>query len=214
MAKLWVMGVATFALVGGAARAEVADHLKCYRIKDPLKLGGTVDLDTPQFGIDRGCRISKARLFCVPATKTNVAVTNKATKEPITPLPVSGPDPGDRVCYQVKCPAAVADQEVTDQFGTRVLAKFRTSLVCVPAVKGPPPPTTTTTTSTSTSTSTEPPCGRCWLSVSNTCMSIGCRSDLDCQGQPNMFCRKDICPAVCISTSSTISTTTTSLPGS
>ena len=90
--------LAWVALLPVLADAQIPDHLKCYKVKDPLKLAGTVDLDTPQFGVDSGCKISKAKLFCVPATKTNVAVTDKETKQPITPLPITGSDPGDRIC--------------------------------------------------------------------------------------------------------------------
>jgi Protein of unknown function (DUF1566) len=77
-------------------------------------------------------------LFCVPATKTNVAVTNKATGLPIAPLGFStAPQPGDQICYKVKCLSPVAlGQSVTDQFGNRTLTKSSVSLLCVPAVKG------------------------------------------------------------------------------
>src|SRR3989442_1554152 len=51
--------VLSLALLTTTARAQVPDHLKCYKVKDPLKLGGTADLDTPQFGADAGCKISK-----------------------------------------------------------------------------------------------------------------------------------------------------------
>jgi hypothetical protein len=186
MAKPWLATVALLPLLGGSGSAQVADHLKCYRVKDPLRLGGTVDLDTPQFGLDAGCRISKAKLFCVPATKTNVAVTDKATKQPITPLPVTGPDPGDRICYTVKCPAGVGDQEVTDQFGTRTVSKLQASLVCVPAVKGVP-----------TTTTTLPGCRTCWISVSDSCSATFCSSNADCLSQPNLFCMPDRCAAAC-----------------
>src|SRR5262245_53190238 len=122
------------------ARPQVADHLKCYKMKDTLKLIGNVDLVTPQFGLDSGCTLSKAMLFCVPASKTNVAVTNKATGLPIAPLPFStAPQPGDQICYKVKCPTPITplpDQSVTDQFGNRTLRSFKASLLCVPAVKG------------------------------------------------------------------------------
>ena len=118
------------------ARAQVPDHLKCYKVKDALKLSGTVDLNTPQFGADAGCTVSKAKLFCVPATKTNVAVTDKTTGTPITPLPVSGPQPGDHLCYKVQCPSIPPDQSVTDQFGNRSVTKFKAALVCTPAFKG------------------------------------------------------------------------------
>jgi hypothetical protein len=120
--------------------AQVADHLKCYQMKDTLNLGGTADLDTPQFGVDPGCKIFRAQLFCVPAIKTNVSVVNKKTRQSITPLPFSGaPQPGDQICYKVKCPTPLApmpDQAVTDQFGNRTLTKFKASFLCTPAVKG------------------------------------------------------------------------------
>jgi len=126
--------------VAAPVRAQVPDHLKCYKIKDTLNLGGTADLDTPQFGVDPGCKISKAQLFCVPATKANVSVVNKKTRQSIAPLPFSGaPQPGDQICYKVKCPTPltpIPDQVVTDQFGNRTLTKLKASFVCVPAVKG------------------------------------------------------------------------------
>src|SRR5437667_1295835 len=135
---LCTVGVTAVCLTWAASAAAqpVADHLKCFKVKDALNLAGTVDLDTPQFGADPGCTISKAKLFCVPATKTNVTVTDKSTGAPITPLPVGGPNPGDRICYKIKCPTAVPDQQVTDQFGARTLSKFKASLLCTPAVQG------------------------------------------------------------------------------
>src|SRR2546426_4175192 len=121
--------------------AQVPDHLKCYRIKDPVKLTGIVNLNTPQFGAENGCTISTASLFCVPATKAVVSAKDKATGSPITPLKFwAPPAPGDRVCYKVKCPRpSPADQQVTDQFGTRILARPKAALLCTPAVKGPAP---------------------------------------------------------------------------
>lgn len=119
-------------------RAQVRD-LTCYKTKDALKLAGTADLDTPQFGVDPGCKISKAKLFCVPATKTSVSVLDKATGMAISPLPLSrAPQPGDQICYKIKCPTPlpIADQVVTDEFGSRTLAKFKGSMLCTPAVKG------------------------------------------------------------------------------
>ena len=124
--------------MAGPVQAQTNDHLKCYKIKGDLKLKGLLDLTTPQFGLEPGCKISKAKLFCVPATKSNVDVLDGSTKEPITPLPFSAsPAPGDRVCWKVKCPEPFpSDQVVTDQFGTQTLTKFKTKLLCTPAVKG------------------------------------------------------------------------------
>jgi hypothetical protein len=122
------------------ARAQVADHLECYKLKDLLKLSATADLESPQFGLDSGCSISKAKLFCVPATKTNVSVTNKATGLPIAPLPfATAPQAGDQICYKVKCPpriTPIADQSATDQFGNRTVSRLKGDMLCVPAVKG------------------------------------------------------------------------------
>jgi len=120
------------------AGAQVADHLTCYKVRDPLKLRGVVDLDVPQFGGVSGCAISSAKLFCVPASKTVVSAEDRTGGGAITPLSFwAPPEPGDRICYKVKCPEPVpADQEVTDQFGTRTLARFKSALFCTPAVKG------------------------------------------------------------------------------
>ena len=137
MAIKWTLALALSMMWVASAGGQVADHLKCYKVTDPLKLSGTADLDTPQFGPDAGCAISKkARLFCVPATKTNVAVVDKKTGTPLTPLPISGPDPGDRICYKAKCPNIPADQSVTDPFGNRTVSKLKATLLCTPAVKG------------------------------------------------------------------------------
>src|SRR5690349_8968043 len=99
-----IIAVAMLVLWTVSARAQVADHLKCYTIKDPVALTGVVDLSSPQFGAEPGCRISRAHFFCVPASKSVVSAMDNATGMPITPLPVSGPDAGDRVCYKLKCP--------------------------------------------------------------------------------------------------------------
>jgi hypothetical protein len=115
------------------------DHLQCYQVKDALNLAAVVDLNSPQFGLEAGCKVSKAKFFCVPAEKTVVSAENKSTGLPIVPLPVTGPDAGDRVCYKVKCPnpnVPIPDQPVTDQFGNRTVTKFKTSYLCTPAVKG------------------------------------------------------------------------------
>ena len=122
--------------------AQVPDHLKCYKIKDTLALLGTADLNSPQFGFDPACRIKKAVLFCVPVTTSSLDAIDKTTKEPIVPLRIrggeSGARPDDQLCYKIRCPepATIADQSATDQFGSRTLSKFKTSLLCVPAFKG------------------------------------------------------------------------------
>ena len=59
---LLVIGMLTISTAPGGA--QVADHLKCYKIKDPVKLTGLIDLDSEQFGFDPDCKIRKAKYFC------------------------------------------------------------------------------------------------------------------------------------------------------
>jgi hypothetical protein len=135
-ATLGLLAMSSVAMSTWVCAQEIPDHLKCYRIKDPLGLKGVVDVDTPQFGADAGCAVSKAKLFCVPASKVVQSAKGKRTGT-ITPLPVTGvPTTDDRVCYALKCAAQPADQEITDQFGTRRLDLGKSAYVCTPAVKG------------------------------------------------------------------------------
>src|SRR5262249_52185261 len=129
----YLLALAAGAIFAGRAPAQVPDHLRCYKVKDPVKLKGVVNVNTAQFGLESGCKISPAELFCVPASKTVVSAKNK--KPPITPLTFWAPPTGaDRVCYKVKCKRPLpANQEVTDQFGTRTLGKLKPSILCTPA---------------------------------------------------------------------------------
>ncbi len=94
--------------------------------------------------------------FCVPSTAGNLAVTDKTTGEPIVPLPVSGPDPGDRICYKIK----MSDGGHSRPGGDRSLRHpAGPEVQGCPAVhpRGPggaPTPTSSTTTSTTPSTTT------------------------------------------------------------
>jgi len=120
------------------------DHLKCYKAKDQ-KLFKSVDADLSalqsQFGLAENCQIKpKAKMFCVPATKTVTAIEDGSDS------PFAAEDlVFDRLCYKIKCPkTTIAAEEVSDQFGTRSIEGFKASMLCTPAVKGPPPTTTTT----------------------------------------------------------------------
>jgi hypothetical protein len=123
-----------------AVHAQPYNHEQCYKIKDPVKLEAFADMDVPQYAIETGCKIGKAQYFCGPAEKTVTSAIDKATGIPIAPLPIyGGPDSTfDRVCYKMKCPEPVSppDTIVTDQFGTRTLTKYKTKMICTPAVKG------------------------------------------------------------------------------
>ena len=121
-------------VLASATIAGAQDNLKCYKMKDSLKLKGTVDLDTPKFGVDPGCKISTAKMYCVPGTTTNVAVVDQSGN-PIVPKPTPGSDPGGRICYKVTCPSRAPDQEVTDQFGARTVTSLKATFVCTPTAR-------------------------------------------------------------------------------
>jgi hypothetical protein len=146
-----------FLAAAGAAHAQAyLDHLKCHKVKDPLKLPRTTaDLMTdlqPEFEAS-GCRILKPKFFCAPVAKENVV--------PAPPRPdiVGQGLVTDFICYKTQCPVQPGDHVVTDQFGTRTQTKYKTDMLCVPAVKGDASTTTTTTTSTSTTIPVTMCCG-------------------------------------------------------
>jgi len=137
MHRLEVVMVVVALTAAPLSATAQSDHLKCYKIKDPVKLAGLLDIDSPQLGPGALCKVSKAQRFCVPATKTVVSAEDQATGLPIAPLPVTGvPTSEDRICYKIQCNVPVADQQVTDQFGTRTVTKLKASWVCTPATKG------------------------------------------------------------------------------
>src|SRR5690349_11954852 len=133
--------MAVLLAIGSSATAQVSDHLQCYKIKDTsLVLKGTVDLDDTLSGLLSPCKISSAKMFCTPGSKSNPNVFNITT--PITVLPHTGvaiPDDQNRLCYKVSCPKLdppEANQTVTDQFGQHALTKLKTGWVCTPTVIG------------------------------------------------------------------------------
>lgn len=145
---LFVAAVVVFGFARGG-EAQVLDHLKCHKMKDPLKFKAVADLTAelqPQFSA-QGCTIGKPKLFCVPVTKENVQPPEAA------PLQVDGQQlENDFVCYNVKCLDTPPDTEVSDQFGSRTQSRYRTTFVCAPALKGTI--TTTTTSGGGTTTTT------------------------------------------------------------
>jgi len=204
--------------------AQVADHLKCYKIKDPqAKAKYTADLGG--LVAEPGCTITvPGQLFCTQTTKTNVI-----------PPPPGGADntgsAGRFLCYKVKCPrATLPTVPWHDQFGTRTLVAKTASLVCAPEIL---PTTTTTTTSTSSSTTTTstttpfPPCATfgaaCGTCGSGTCLPLcdhgcalvcldtsdnvlGCSSDAQCPPTSPYCAPQDIaCDAdPCLDTALTV----------
>lgn len=120
------IGVAAlFAIAAGPGQAQRADHMQCFKIKDE-RLKAFADINSEQFGLDEGCKIGKARFFCVPATKTDVSID---TLDYMT-----GVNPGARICYNAKCKGSSApDTMAADQFGSRSLKLDSSRLLCTPA---------------------------------------------------------------------------------
>jgi len=129
--------VLALGLLAGAARAaDVTDDLQCFKVTNETlkKLKAVVDLDTPSVGAASGCKLSKAKLYCVP-TKTSLrpgTVVDGHT--PVEAIPFGGPPAESaRICYGLKCkkPGGTAgDQMVLDQLGEHRFKKLTTSMVC------------------------------------------------------------------------------------
>ncbi len=103
IAAILVSGLILVSISLGKAQAQANDHLTCYKIKGEIKLRGLLDIETPQFGLAPGCKITKPKFFCAPATRGNLAVLDTITRTPVTPLPlIAPPAPSDRICWQVK----------------------------------------------------------------------------------------------------------------
>ena len=167
------------AVLASTAHAQVLDHLKCMKMTDTLRLKATADfaaLDSQFSGT--GCLITKAKLFCVPATKSNVQPPTAA------PLDINGQQLENAfICYKAKCPVTAADTGVSDQFGSRTLSRFATSYICAPAIEGTvttsttqPGATTTTTTMPANLTcgnAANPECNGPCSTAGNVCGDIG-----------------------------------------
>jgi len=143
MARTALVALAVLA-IASFSYAQVPDHLKCYKVKDPAaKAEYTADLGG--LAPEPGCIIkTPAKMLCVASTKANVT--------PPPPGAAGGPAAGRFVCYAVKCPkGALPAVPIVDQFGTRDLQPSKPKLLCAPVA--PPSTTTTTTTTTVTATS-------------------------------------------------------------
>jgi hypothetical protein len=174
---------AAFALAAPLGAQPVANHLKCYKVKDPLtKAKYTADLGG--LVAEPGCVIKvPAVMACVPATKKNV--------RPPPPESAGGTGaPNAFGCYKVKCPSATLPAlPLSDQFGARIVTPSAPKLVCAPAAPPFFPPCGPAGTS----------CGSCAPTpggVSNECLplcargcadacvtvfpTVGCTADADC----------------------------------
>jgi hypothetical protein len=137
--------IASLVLFVTAGAEPVADHLECYKVKDP-QAKATYTADLGGLVAEPGCLIKvPAKLACVPATKANVQPTPPGVGGTGTPNAFG--------CYKIKCPKATLPPfALNDQFGSRSVTPTAPKLLCAPVA----PPTTTTTTITTTTTTTVP----------------------------------------------------------
>ncbi len=165
---------AAWAASTGTADAQINDHLHCYKVKDSVSFDATVDLLPLQLQFPEllGCRVKgKAREVCVPVSKsvqtTSAAQVDVVGQELWT----------DMTCYKAKCPrfpAPPAALELTDQFETRMVTRFKSTKVCAPSAK-----TNLGIVTTSTTTTTLPAGGCGPQSAFPTCSDV-CPGDLEC----------------------------------
>jgi hypothetical protein len=165
------LGISLITLAAVASAQPVPDHLKCHRVRDPQRVRAVVTLDALQTEFsDPGCTLGKPKLFCVPVVNSDTYPL--PTGPDITGQPVED----DYICYRLTCPKRPPDREVMDRFGTRIETKFVSSLLCVPAKKGPlvTTSTTTSTSTTSTSTSSTSSSSTSTSTSSSTTSTLGC----------------------------------------
>jgi hypothetical protein len=221
MTSRWFAAMAVSVFLAAPAVAQVPDHLKCYKIKDP-QAKATYTADLGGLVPEPGCTVKvPAKLLCVQVTTTNV-----------NPPPINAPPanpPGDFLCYEVKCPRSGRfPVPFTDQFGARTVEANAAKMLCAPRIVGFPTSTVTTTSSTTTTTRCHfdaamngcqgdcplagqqctlttpdrcdclpPSCHTCYVTVSNSCTAKLCASHADCIDQPNELCLLDQCDVAC-----------------
>lgn len=117
----------------------VTDDLQCFKITNQnlKQLKAVVDIDAPDIGVAAGCKLGKAKLYCVPASTTVRPNTLLNGRTPIDGLPIEGP-PAEttRICYGVQCKADTGtgpDQFPLDKLGEHELGKLKTSMLCTAA---------------------------------------------------------------------------------
>ena len=169
-----LLGVSLMLVLASTARAQIADHMKCYRVKAGAKTRGLVDL-VPldnQLLTEADCKVQGPKLYCVPVHKQNVRV------EPSAPGAPDGPEEIPHLCYKLKCKKPFpGPTTVTDQFGTFDLVFKGTSMLCTPVAQPTTSTTTTSTTTTTTGTTLAPngtPCSSGAQCLSGACVDGFC----------------------------------------
>jgi len=172
------------ALVAGSARAQTANHLKCYKVRDSAaKVLYTANLTglTPE----PGCRIKvPAKMLCVASTKTAVSPTPPGGGP-------TGTNAGLFVCYKVKCPrTSIPGVLLKDQFATRSVAPSTAKLLCAPATLLGGTATTTTNPGGGTTTTlpVNPACDQTAPVCSGTCPTGVCSLVISMTAPPACVC--------------------------
>jgi hypothetical protein len=114
------------------ARAQIADHLSCYKVRDPqAKATYTADVGGLVEPAEAGCTIKvPAVMACVPATKSNVSPTPQGGGGTGTPNAFG--------CYKIKCrKTTLPAVQLNDQFGSRSVVPVTGKLLCAPAATAP-----------------------------------------------------------------------------
>ena len=181
--------VAAMAGATSLARAQVLDHLQCFKVKDPAaKAKYTADL-LPWLGVSpsNGCSIkAPAKLLCVDTRKVNVS--------PTPPGAPTGQPGQPYLCYKLKCSAPQPPVlTAKDQFGVRALQVKGSSILCAPVSQLTVGTTSTTTTTTTTIPTCVDPFGPVAADVvAGFAFSIGPSSAFDvpasCGGSPAVCC--------------------------
>lgn len=126
--------------VHAQAQKLVADHMKCFQIRDdlsqvnnlPRRTIYTADLspETGPFG-NQNCKIKlPASHFCVTTAKSNVQNPNGTD---FNTLGITGTSAGDFLCYHLQCDKEAVVVEATDQFGNRTVKTKKADYFCLPA---------------------------------------------------------------------------------
>lgn len=130
--------------------APIVSYLKCYRMKDPVRLRGPLPawlkLEGPE-APGENCRIVGGyRLLCLPVSKELTVDQSEITVVGSdSPFPPGFATLGereidqDRICYKIKCESSASpvgpSDEFTDQFATRSVSKLKPFLLCGAAVR-------------------------------------------------------------------------------
>lgn len=133
-ARFILVAFAAIAVFPGAAASQTTDHFKCYNVKGSETFkSARADLQPvqPQFPFAPGCEIKrKPKQVCVPVEKRVQELEGGSTINFTSQILQSS-----QLCYKLKCTKVqIPPLAVADQFGARVIEKFKTSRLCTPAM--------------------------------------------------------------------------------